>query len=91
MVKKKYLEILTGLHLFALRGYESVVFGVPRVCLLVCMVAYVLPFIRLYKLHSHSAFECLSVLHRCPMNLNIPAPKIGTLQICIKTQNRYFL
>jgi hypothetical protein len=39
----------------------------------------------------NSAFKGLSTIGQCPVNINIPAPKIGDLQMGAKTQNADFL
>jgi hypothetical protein len=45
---------------------------------------------RLHGLYSRSAFNNSSLLGRCPVNLNIPAPKIWTLGRGPKIQNGDF-
>jgi hypothetical protein len=46
---------------------------------------------RLDALSSYSVFGSLSNIERCWMNLNIPAPKIGAIQMATKTQNDDFM
>jgi hypothetical protein len=40
--------------------------------------------------YSYSVFSSSSI-GRCPMNVTIPAPKLGALQMGFKTQNGDFL
>jgi hypothetical protein len=41
--------------------------------------------------YKYSVFTSLSGIGRCPVNINISAPKIGALQMGLKTQNGDFL
>jgi hypothetical protein len=70
------------------------------VCLSVCVYVYM--YIRINVMYicapesnegfcSYSSWKSLYVLHRCPIDLKIPAAKIYTIQMGFKTQNDDFL
>jgi hypothetical protein len=42
------------------------------------------------RFYSHSVSKSLSTLHRFPKSLNIPAPKLGVLQMDAKAENDKF-
>jgi hypothetical protein len=75
--KKCDLEILMDLHIFRLIGYENVVLACH---LYVCMDVCPLVPEQLDGFYSYSVVKSLSIIGQCPVNMNIPAPKIGTLE-----------
>lgn len=72
--KKIGLKILIYLHVFSPLDYEEVVFGMPTVCIYMC-ISLVPGW--LDRVCSYSVFKTLSILGQCSVNLNIPTPKMG--------------
>jgi hypothetical protein len=66
------------------------VLGMLSVCLYLRKGASLVPE-RLDGFCSDFIFKSSSIIGRCPMNLNIPAPKIKALQAHPRTQNGCFL
>jgi hypothetical protein len=64
------------------------VYGIPFICI-IGMCALLVS--EQFSGFSYSVCKVLFILHQCPVNLNMPAPKTGALQISPKTQNGSFL
>jgi hypothetical protein len=55
------------------------IFGMLSVCMYVCMYDSLAPEV-LDGIYSHSVSKDVSIRGRCPVNVNIPAQKIGPLK-----------
>lgn len=84
---KTYIEVFVDLHGFSPHEYEKRGF-VILYCLFLYVCALLTPE-RLDVLNLYSGFKNLSLIGRCPVSVNIPAPKLRTPQMSSKTKWRF--
>jgi hypothetical protein len=85
--KKGEPNILIDLLLLNSPEYEKVVFGLQPVCMYLWMCAS----LALDRFSSYLVFKALSIICPCPVNMNIPTPKIEALQTDPKHKLAMFL
>jgi hypothetical protein len=86
---RNILKVLMDLHVLSTPEYGKWLLEF-HLSLYVCMYFSLAPG-RSDGFYSYSVYKSSSRIHQCPMNVNIPAPKLWALQMGSETQNGDFL